>query len=91
MYERRQSKSLTMQKSETTKAVTFTAANLLCMYQTWSSDNDVWDFSREVNDYWGHAILNWAIPSNRQAPGRETPFSGDDWVQTVTARHIQAC
>ena len=41
MYERRQSKSLTMQKSETTKAVTFTAANLLCMYQTCSSDNDV--------------------------------------------------
>ena len=55
--------------------------------QTWGRANEVSDIPREVTDNWGHAILSWAIPSNGQAPGRETPFSGDDWVQTVTARN----
>ena len=87
MHVRRQSKSQTTEKSGTINVVTFAAANLLCTNQTWGRANEVSDFPREVADNWGHAILSWAIPSNGQAPGRETPFSGDDWVQTATARN----
>ena len=78
MHVRRQSKSQTTEKSGTINVVTFAAANLLCTNQTWGRANEVSDFPREVADNWGHAILSWAIPSNGQAPGRETPFSGDD-------------
>ena len=78
MHVRRQSKSQTTEKSGTINVVTFAAANLLCTNQTWGRANEVSDFPREVSDNWGHAILSWAIPSNGQAPGRETPFSGDD-------------
>ena len=78
MHVRRQSKSQTTEKSGTINVVTFAAANLLCTNQTWGRANEVSDFPREVTDNWGHAILSWAIPSNGQAPGRETPFSGDD-------------
>ena len=78
MHVRRQSKSQPTEKSGTINVVTFAAANLLCTNQTWGRANEVSDFPREVSDNWGHAILSWAIPSNGQAPGRETPFSGDD-------------
>ena len=78
MHVRRQSKSQTTEKSETINVVTFAAANLLCTNQTWGRANEVSAFPRDVTDNWGHAILSWVIPSNRQAPGRETPFSGDD-------------
>ena len=69
--------SAALEKSGTINVVTFAAANLLCTNQTWGRANEVSDFPREVSDNWGHAILSWAIPSNGQAPGRETPFSGD--------------
>ena len=78
MHVRRQPKSQTTEKSGTINVVTFAAANLLCTNQTWGRANEVSDFPLEVADNWGHAILSWAIPSNGQAPGRETPFSGDD-------------
>ena len=78
MHVRRQSKSQTTEKSGTINVVTFAAANLLCTNQTLGRANEVSDIPREVTDNWGHAILSWAIPSNGQAPGRETPFSGDD-------------
>ena len=78
MHVRLQSKSQTTEKSETINVVTFAAANLLCTNQTWGRANEVSAFPREVTDNWGHAILSWVIPSNRKAPGRETPFSGDD-------------
>ena len=87
MHVHRQSKSQTTEKSGTINVVTFAAANLLCTNQTWGRANEVSDFPREVTDNWGHAILSWAIPSNGQAPGRETPFSSDDCVQTATARN----
>ena len=78
MHVCRQSKSQTTEKSGTINVVTFAAANLLCTNQTWGRANEVSDIPREVTDNWGHAILSWAIPSNGQAPGRETPLSGDD-------------